>query len=40
MIAIIAVICIAQYLTDKSEHTSLYKINKDMYIKMSNIMMK
>ena len=32
IIAIIAVITKAPYLTDKGEHTVLYKFNKNVYI--------
>ena len=32
---IITVISIAAYLTDKGEHTALYKINKNVYIEIS-----
>ena len=32
-----AVISIAPYLTDKCEHTALYKINSNVYIKTSNL---
>ena len=32
IIIIIAVISIAPYLTDKGEHTMLYKINKNIYM--------
>ena len=32
---IITVIFIALYLTDKGEHTTLYKINNNVYIKTS-----
>ena len=34
---IIAVISIAPYLADKGEHTTLYKINTNVYIKTSKI---
>ena len=34
----LAVISIALYLTDKGEHTALYKINKNIHIKTSKIM--
>ena len=37
IIIIIAVISIAPYLTDKGEHTTLYKNNYNVYIKTSNI---
>ncbi len=30
---ILAVISVALYLTDKGEHTTLYKINETVYIK-------
>ena len=36
-IIITAVISIAPYLTDKGEHTALYKINHNVYIKTSKI---
>ena len=35
-VVITAVISMAPYLTDKGEHTALYKINKNVYIKTSN----
>ena len=35
--AIIAVISVAPYLTDKGEHASLYKINDNTFIQISNI---
>ena len=38
MIIVIAVISIAPYLTDKGEHTSLYKINNNVYSKTSKIL--
>ena len=31
------VVCIAPYLAHKVEHTAFYKINKNVYIKTSNI---
>ena len=31
LLIIITVLSILQYLTDKGEHTALYKINKDVY---------
>ena len=34
---IITVISVAPYLTDKTERTALYKINKNVYIKTSKI---
>lgn len=34
---IIAVISVALYLTNKGEHAVLYKINKNVYIKASKI---
>ena len=34
---IIAVISIAPYLNDKDEHTALYKINSNLYVKTSKI---
>ena len=37
IITIIAVISVVLYLIDKSEHTMLYKINKNVYIKTSKI---
>ena len=37
IIIIIAVISIAPYLTDKSEHTALYKTNNNLYIKKPKI---
>ena len=33
LIIIIAVVSIAPYLTDKCEHTALYMLNKNVYIK-------
>ena len=33
IIIIIAVVSIAPYLTDKCEHTALYMLNKNVYIK-------
>ena len=33
MVIISVVISVAPYLTDKGEHTALYKINKNAYIK-------
>ena len=36
-ILIIAVISIAPCFTDKGEHTTLYKINRNVYIEMSKI---
>ena len=36
-IIIIAVIFVAPYLTDKGEHTALYKVNNNVYIKTSKI---
>ena len=33
IIIIIAVISIVPYFTDKGEHTALYMVNKDAYIK-------
>ena len=38
IIIIIAVIFITPYLTDSGEHTALYKINKNVCIKTSKIM--
>ena len=35
LIKTIAVISIAPYLTDKGEHTALYKTNRDDYVKTS-----
>ena len=35
MTKIIAIISIAPYHTDMGEHTALYKINKNVYIKTS-----
>ena len=35
LIKTIAVISIAPYLTDKAEHTALYKTNNDVYVKTS-----
>ncbi|MCB4755380.1 MAG: hypothetical protein LGB52_07345, partial [Sulfurovum sp.] len=32
IIIIIAVISVGPYLTDKGEHTALYKLNKNVYI--------
>ena len=35
IIIIIAVISIAPYLTDKGEHTAIFKINDNVYFKTS-----
>jgi len=37
-IIIITVISIAPHLTDKGEHSALYKLNNNVYIKTSKIM--
>ena len=37
LIIIIIVVSIAPYLTDKDEHTALYKICSNVYIKTSKI---
>ena len=34
---ITAIFYVAPYLTEKSEHTSIYKINNDVYIKTSKL---
>ena len=36
-IIIIAVIFVAPYLTDKGEHTTLYQVNNNVYIKTSKL---